>query len=167
MEKAWKLDLQPIKDNDVEALTEIMTRSFDNDALVSLGEDKGGPEGYDTGEFIRRWALESPSESFKVLLDGRIVGAVIVFIHENNENFLGNLFVDPALQSQGVGLSIWEAIEREYLDTKKWTTETPGFSRRNNHFYVNKCGFKIVRIENARDAKEASYVMEKEMSEVF
>ncbi|AKG35587.1 GNAT family N-acetyltransferase [Paenibacillus durus] len=164
MEGNWKLELEPIEDSDVAALTEIMTRSFDNDALVSLGEEKGGPEGYDTEEFIRRWALESPSESFKVLLDERIVGAVIIFIHENNENFLGNLFVDPALQSHGVGLSIWEAIERKYPDTKKWTTETPGFSRRNHHFYVNKCGFKIVRIENAWDAKEASYVLEKEMS---
>ena len=31
-----------------------------------------------------------------------------------------------------------------YPETKVWETHTPLFEKRNIHFYVNKCGFKIV-----------------------
>ena len=31
-----------------------------------------------------------------------------------------------------------------YPETKVWETTTPLFEKRNIHFYVNKCGFKIV-----------------------
>ena len=31
-----------------------------------------------------------------------------------------------------------------YPETKVWETTTPLFAKRNIHFYVNKCGFKIV-----------------------
>ena len=31
-----------------------------------------------------------------------------------------------------------------YRETKVWETTTPLFEKRNIHFYVNKCGFKIV-----------------------
>ena len=41
-----------------------------------------------------------------------------------------------------------------YPNTKVWNTETPIFSRRNDNFYVNKCGFHIVKIENPRDLEE-------------
>lgn len=30
-----------------------------------------------------------------------------------------------------------------------WETHTPYFEKRNIHFYVNKCGFKIVEFYNA------------------
>ena len=37
-----------------------------------------------------------------------------------------------------------EAIEKYYPDAELWETHTPYFERRNIHFYVNKCGFRIV-----------------------
>ena len=42
----------------------------------------------------------------------------------------------------------WEEIEKKYPDTKVWETHTPYFEKRNIHFYVNKCGFKIVEFYN-------------------
>lgn len=163
METYENLEFRPINEEDVEYLTEIMTRAFDDDTRQFLGVEKGGPEGYDTGEFIKRWALNSPTQSFKVLLDAKVIGAVIVWINANNENFLGNLFVDPLIQNQGIGLKIWRYIEHKYPDTKKWVTETPGYSKRNHNFYVNKCGFKITEIRNPMNIEEECYVLEKEM----
>ena len=52
---------------------------------------------------------------------------------------------------------------RDGTETKIWRTETPGFSKRNHNFYVNKCGFKIIRIDNPGDFMKESYFMEKEM----
>lgn len=67
------------------------------------------------------------------------------------------------MKTRGLGTHIWKYIENLYSDAVKWSTETPGFSKRNHNFYVNKCGFKIVRIENPKDLMEESYIMEKEM----
>jgi N-acetylglutamate synthase-like GNAT family acetyltransferase len=72
--------------------------------------------------------------------------------------------VDPDLQDKGNGLIIWKYIEQKFPETKIWKTETPGFSLRNHHFYVNKCGFKVYKIENPKDKRESSYLLEKIMS---
>lgn len=161
METNKNVSLEPMKESDIEQLTPIMERAFDTDAQMHLGEPKGGPEGYSDGSFLRQWGLHPDSDAFTVRLDGRMVGAVIVWIKPEGENFLGNLFIDPELQSKGVGKSVWEMIEAKYPDTKKWYTETVGYSKRNHHFYVNKCGFKIYAIDDPGKGKDENYRMEK------
>jgi ribosomal protein S18 acetylase RimI-like enzyme len=173
MEKLWRksmktfedLQFEEFREADVEVFIEIMKRAFDEDAKRHLNEEFGGPPGYDNGEFLRRWALDKNSQSFKVLKDAKPIGLFIVWINDNNENFLGNMFIDPEFQDQGFGTKVWRFIESEYPDTIIWRTETPGFSKRNHNFYVNKCGFKIVRIDNPGNKYEESYFMEKEMKQ--
>ncbi len=36
------------------------------------------------------------------------------------------------------------------LRVTTWQTYTPYFEKRNIHFYVNKCGFKIIAFINAK-----------------
>lgn len=146
---------------DIDLLTPIMKRAFDEDAKRHLNEDSGGPDGYDNGEFLRKWALHPDSDAYKIFKNSQLIGAIIVWINDNNENFLGNMFIDPDLQDKGLGMIVWQFIESAYPDTVSWRTETPGFSKRNHHFYVNKCGFKIVRIDNPGDKYEESYFLEK------
>ncbi|MGM9947680.1 GNAT family N-acetyltransferase [Floccifex sp.] len=79
------------------------------------------------------------------------VGGVIVVINENTQyNFLHLLYVNPWIQNAGYGYKIWKSIEKIYLDTKIWETHTPYFDKRNIHFYVNRCGFKIVEFFNSK-----------------
>lgn len=151
-----------LEEKDVDELIPIMTRAFDKDAQIHLGEEKGGPEGYDNGDFIRKWGFDENSTSYKILLDNKTIGAVILWINEVcNENFLGDIFIDPSYQNTGIGQRVWKMIEEKYPNTKVWRTETPGFSRRNHYFYVTKCGFKIVEILNPKDKYASNYIMEK------
>ncbi len=164
MKQYQGLEFSELKEEDIEELTQIMTRSFDEDSRIHLNQPKGGPTGYDTGEFLRRYGLDPGSEAYKVSYEGRLVGGVIVWINrETNINFLGCLFIDVNVQNKGMGKRIWEFIEKEYPATKKWRTETPSFSRRNHNFYVNKCGFHVVHIDNPKDPMEGSYQFEKVM----
>ncbi|MBM7833165.1 GNAT family N-acetyltransferase [Clostridium sardiniense] len=163
MDNNKTLRFEPITKDDIIPLTDIMTRAFDSDSKLHTDNEKDGPTGYDNGDFLRKWALESPSESYKILLDNRLIGSFIVFINENQENYLGNIFIDPDIHNKGLGLKVWKYIESKYPNTKKWTTETPGFSKRNHNFYVNKCGFKIVKILNPHDLHIETYVLEKEI----
>ena len=163
MNEQNQLTLKRISEADVPAMTEIMKRAFDEDTRRHLGKESGGPTGYDNGDFIRKWYLSSGSQAFKILLDGRLIGGLNLFINENKENYLGNIMIDPSCQDHGYGTAVWKLVEQMYPDTVKWSTDTPGFSRRNHNFYINKCGFKVIRIESPKDQYEGSYIFEKEM----
>lgn len=162
MAKELNLQFVRVTEEDVTELTGIMKRAFDEDTRRHLGREEGGPPGYDNGEFIREFYVNSGSDAFKVIENGQVIGGINIFSN-GKERFLGNIFIDPSLEDKGYGTYCWKKIEEMYPDTVKWGTETPGFSIRNHNFYVNKCGFHVVRIENPKDPEESSYIFEKVM----
>jgi GNAT superfamily N-acetyltransferase len=153
-----------ITEGDLPELTRVMTRAFDDDTRKHLGEEKGGPEGYDNGDFFRTWLFPyEQSKGFKILLNGRIVGAYIVWILEGGENNLGTIFIDPDDQGQGIGTKTWRHIEASYPDTKSWTLGTPSWSTRNRYFYETKCGFTKIREEEMPDHPGSTIIYQKVM----
>ena len=101
------------------------------------------------GEIISRKTIErcidSPdSETYRIVVDGRRVGGVILKINkETHRNELEILFVSPEEHTRGIGYGAWLEVERLHPETEVWETCTPYFEKRNIHFYVNKCGFHI------------------------
>jgi len=157
------LSFETITEADVPELTRVMTRAFDDDAQRHLGEEKGGPPGYDDGGFFREWLFPyEESKGYKVLLDGRIVGGLIVWILEGGDNILGTIFVDPDYQDQGIGTRSWEFVEAAYPDTKSWKLGTPSYATKNHHFY-EKCGFTKVNEEPEEGYDWTSYIYRKVM----
>lgn len=164
MKKYQGLIFEEISKSDIEVLVPIMKRAFDEDMRIHLGKDSGGPKGYDNGVFLQEYALHKDSTSYKIMMDEKVIGAIILWINEEtNQNYLGNVFIDADLVNKGIGKRVWDFIESEYPSTKVWKTETPIFSHRNHNFYVNKCGFHIIKIENPRDLEEGSFILEKIM----
>jgi GNAT superfamily N-acetyltransferase len=144
------LTFEAICEADIQELTKVMTRAFDDDAQRYLGLERGGPEGYDTGEFFRKWLFGyKESEGYKIILDNQIVGGFIVWIYEHGKNELGTIFVDPLHQDSGIGTRAWQYIEATYPYTREWTLGTPIWSLKNHHFY-EKCGF--YRLETTEDS---------------
>lgn len=156
-----KIEFREMKEEDIESLTPIMKSAFDYDAKIHLGEESGGPNGYDDGSFLRNWGLHENSTSYCIYLGEVLVGGTVLWINENNENYLGCLFIDVDYEDKGIGMRVWNKIEEMYPETKIWRTETPIFSRRNHNFYINKCGFHLVKIENPKDWHEGSFLLEK------
>ena len=149
--------------DDVELLRDIFKRAFIKDSQLHLGEENiSGPPGYEDGGFLKQWYLHDGVTAFKISKDGQLIGGIALWINENKINYLGNIFLDPAYQEKGIGTLIWKYVEYKYPDTIKWQTDTPGWSTRNHVFYVNKCGFKIVKIRDYKDRQEINYLMEKE-----
>ena len=94
--------------------------------------------------FYIRTLLYLHNETYRITLDGRRVGGVILKIdRQTHRNHLEILFVLPEEHSKGIGYAAWQAIEALHPQTLVWETCTPYFEKRNIHFYVNKCGFKI------------------------
>lgn len=47
-------------------------------------------------------------------------------------------FIEPKYRKSHLGSIVWKAIEEKYIDAKKWTVETPDYSKKNHHFYTKK-----------------------------
>jgi len=94
--QALSLDFLDIVEADVPELTAVMTQAFDGDAQRHLGVERGGPEGYDDGEFFRKWLFGyRESVGYKIVSGGRIIGAFILWIYRRGHYRLGTIFVEP------------------------------------------------------------------------
>jgi GNAT superfamily N-acetyltransferase len=149
---------------DIPRLTEVMTRAFDNDAQQHLGQERGGPEGYDNGDFFRKWLFGyQESVGYKVVLGEQVVGGIIVWILPQGRNVLGTVFVDPEFQDMGIGERTWRFIERTYPETRSWRLATPTWATKNHHFY-KKCGFSEVEADPIIPAEEGITIYRQEMN---
>lgn len=73
--------IDSINEEDLTELTEVMTRSFDDDSQKHLGLEKGGPPGYDNGEFFKKWLFPyKETNGHKMVVGEKIVGVAIVWI---------------------------------------------------------------------------------------
>lgn len=151
MEKS-KVVLVPLTEKDREYFILENQRSFKYGALSEFGERDNHVD--KDGEIISRKTIEESlnaenNEAFLIMSDGIKVGGVVVGIDkETQHNHLDLLFTTPESHSKGIGYAAWQAIEAKYPETKQWETCTPYFEKRNIHFYVNKCGFQIVKFFN-------------------
>ena len=158
------LQFKEIREDDVPSLTHVMRQAFDHDAQIHLGEERGGPDGYDNGEFFHKWLFSyDESHGYKILLDGQAVGGFIVWIFESRHNQLGTLFVDPDIQDQGIGTQAWKFIEATYPDTLCWELGTPDWAVKNHYFYEQKCGFEKVGEDPVVDREGVSRIYQKRM----
>jgi hypothetical protein len=107
--------------------------------------------------------LEKP-ESTPLLfyLEGKMVGGAVLIINNDNNNILSLLFIDSNCLDRGIGYRAWLEIEKRYPQTKTWTTETPSCLMRNVHFYVNKCAFHIIKVNDPKK-NEPMFVFQKIM----
>jgi GNAT superfamily N-acetyltransferase len=159
--KTIRLEFGKITKADLPRLTEVMKRAFDDDAQKHLGQESGGPPGYDDGEFFRTWLFPyEESVGYKILFRKSIIGGIIVWILPDGHNILGTIFVDPVSQDMGVGQESWRFIEASYPETKSWRLGTPEWATKNHHFYV-KCGFEAVEEDPLIPAEEGMTIYRK------
>ena len=146
--KNTMVTLVPLTEDDREQFILDNQWAFKYGATVEFGERDDHIDS--DGEIISRKTIERcidepNNKTYRIVLDGRKVGGVILSIdNEKQHNHLEILFVSPDEHSKGIGYGAWQAVEALYPKTRIWETCTPYFEKRNIHFYVNKCGFKIV-----------------------
>jgi len=125
---------EPATESDIPEITRVMTRAFDDDSRRFRGVPRGGPPGYDTGDFLRKWMPEGTP--YKVLEGDIVVGCFIVFqsYPEAGQNVLGTIFIDPDYQGRGIGSRSLQFVHDSF-PAHTWRLDTPGWATRNHHFY--------------------------------
>ncbi|EJR54602.1 hypothetical protein IIM_01542 [Bacillus cereus VD107] len=132
---------------DAEKLTEIMRRTFDEEAKQWLCDQDGvidyniQPPGYSSVE-MTIYSIEE-LDYFKVILDGKIVGGIIVTISGKSYGRIDRIFVDPIHQGKGIGSQVINLIEEEFPSVRIWDLETSSRQINNHHFY-KKMGFETI-----------------------
>lgn len=122
------------------------------DAFAVAVVDEFGdlPDGPIPSDEVLDGAVKSPGAvALRLLCDGRKVGGAVVTIDPGtHRNSLDLFFLKVGEEGRGLGLKAWRAIEDRFPETIAWQTHTPYFEKRNIHFYVNKCGFRIIEFFN-------------------
>ena len=145
--KHTQVQLIPLTADDREQFILDNQWSFKYGAMQEFGERDNHTD--DSGEIISRKTIERciddpKNETYRIVHEGRKVGGVILKIdNETHRNELELFFVAPEEHSKGIGYGAWLLVEALHPETEVWETCTPYFEKRNIHFYVNKCGFKI------------------------
>ena len=151
------IQLRPLTSEDKNWFIQSLQHSFKQAVLLELAADD---------EIISREEIEASmnsetAESLVIIADGEKVGGAVVQIYpETQRNSLDLFFVQTGQESKGIGLAAWQAIERSYPQTRVWETHTPYFEKRNIHFYVNKCGFKITEFYHAKHRHNETIVQD-------
>ena len=145
--KNTKVSLVPLSYDDREQFIIDNQWAFKYGAMMEFGERDNHID--NDGEIISRKTIEhcidsTNNETYRIVLNGKKVGGVILKIDKiTHHNHLEILFTHPNEHSKGIGYAAWQAVEALHPETEVWETCTPYFEKRNIHFYVNKCGFKI------------------------
>ncbi|WP_437750013.1 GNAT family N-acetyltransferase (plasmid) [Enterobacter mori] len=126
--------------------------------IYSLSFESNGPyfpadmeEDEDDGEDTFSFQTEIAHPDKRVLgfwVDNRLIGGAITSIVANGTNLLEKLFILPDEQGKGYGHQAWSEIEKTHPGESGWTLRTPTCLINNVCFYVNKCGFSIIRVED-------------------
>lgn len=132
--KNTKVTLVPLTEDDREQFILDNQWAFKYGAMMEFGERDDHID--DDGEIISRETIErciddANNETYRIVLDGRNVGGVILKINkETHHNELEILFTLPDEHSKGIGYGAWQAVEALHPETEVWMTCTPYFEKR-------------------------------------
>lgn len=161
--------LERLKENDIEQFVIDNQEAFNYGAMEEFGlRDEHFEE---NGQIISRETILSSIESgiaYRIMNDDAAVGGCVIRIN-GVKGDLDLLFVSPKCHSKGIGYKAWCLIEKMYPEVEVWETVTPYFEKRNIHFYVNRCGFRIVEYYNPyhRDPNDPETLNDEEDDGMF
>ena len=153
METNMNLELKKINLQEIEFFQQKMVESFSSGVMERFGNIDAAPipPEDDLSQSLKR----ANTDLWAIMLDGVPAGATVISKDAAMGKYsLDLLFMFKEFINKRIGFKAWQLIESTYPDARIWETHTPYFERRNIHFYVNKCGFKIVEFFNESHREE-------------
>lgn len=146
-ERENSIEFIPVEAEDLPEFRKKLQESFAIAVIESFGDKSEGLIPLD--EVIQESFNANNAETYHILCNNKKVGGVVLRINnETHHNKMDWFFLSPEHSGGGIGFATWKAIEVKYPTTQVWELVTPYFEKRNIHFYVNKCGFRIVEFFN-------------------
>lgn len=102
---------------------------------------------------------------YKIVADGKLVGAIRIRQKEVNKFWIGPLFIAPRFQGGGIAQSALRAAEELYPEAASWNLSTLLEEAGNCHLY-EKMGFVREGIEEKLNCRATLVYYEKRKTEV-
>lgn len=135
---------------------EVNAKYFENGVIPPLPEEDA--EKYS----FKVLCEQSDTETLTIFYEDEIIGSVIVKDIEPKVKEILLFFIIPKMQGKNLGKKALKMVEEMYPETRIWRLVTPTQVLRNSVFYVNKCGYSIVRVDEWDKDKECGmFVFEK------
>ena len=139
-----------------EASFNVNGKYFENGVIPPLPE-----EDKDIYSFKALCEAED-TEMWTILIAGEMAGGAVVKDISTDKKEIVLFFISPKIQGKGHGQRALKMIEDSYPEVKIWRLVTPTQVLRNAVFYINKCGYSIVRVDEWDKEKECGmFVFEK------
>ena len=154
LELLKKEDLDLFEKSHEEAFT--VHAKYFKDGLVP------GPDQQDEAESFNSLYMRNDTTFLGIYDDDKFIGGAIVIDEGNYVSEINLFFLIVEYQSKGLGKDILTMVENYFPDTKVFRLITPTQVVRNSVFYINKCGYKIVKvIDFNKEENSADYLFEK------
>ena len=117
----------------------------------------------DRGEYDLRKVMDDPKYTVLGIYDDvRFVGGAIVEDRGKHVREIEIFFLIVEYQSKGIGKTALELVEAYFPETRVFRLITPSNVVRNVVFYVNKCGYRVIKVVGYdRETNMGDYVFEK------
>lgn len=134
---------------------EVQARYFKDGILPGFSEDDD--------EFDLNILIDKPNYTvLGIYNDQSFIGGATVQTVEKHVYEIFEFFIAVDYQSKGIGKDALKLVENYFKDAKLFRLITPSQVVRNTVFYVNKCGYQIVKvIDFNKEENYADYVFEK------
>lgn len=140
------IQLKPLEEYELDLFRPEMIGAFQQGVLDRFGSLDAAPIP-SASDIDNAWQ-DAACNLFIITADGTPAGGTIIRYAGNKKYSLDLLFIFKEFRNRKIGTAAWQAIEQYFHDAEIWETCTPYFDRRNIHFYLNKCHFKIVDFFN-------------------
>jgi GNAT superfamily N-acetyltransferase len=157
------LSIQRLKKEEVDVFNKADEAAFNVHARYFPEGIVPGAAENDRDEYNLSKIMDDPK--FTVLSikdDGRFIGGAVVEDMGKHVREIAIFFLIVEYQSRGIGKTALDMVEAYFPDTRIFRLITPSNVVRNVVFYVNKCGYRIIKaVDYDREANTADYVFEK------
>ena len=157
------INLQPLKKEEIDLFNREDERAFNVHArYFPDGLIPGAAEG-DRDEYELSKIIEEPKFTILSIKDGeKFIGGAIVEDMGKGVREIVIFFLIVEYQSKGVGKAALDMVEAYFPEAEVFHLITPSQVIRNTVFYVNKCGYHIVKVVGFDPVSNtADYVFEK------
>ncbi len=146
--------------DDTEELTRIQAETFDIEANKQGINENRGPDGYDSQEEQVKVIRHTKYYYYKMIDNKMIIGGFYISEKEAGHFHVHRIFIDPVYQKKGIGKQAFSFMEKQYPNVKKWTLDTPEWSK-GNHYFYEKIGFKKLDVQYYNEISFGLFLYEK------
>lgn len=146
----------PLFNRSEEEAFSVHDKYFPDGIVPGAGDD-------DREEHDLNTIIDDPMFTVLAIYDDDIfVGGAIVEDKGECEKDISIFFLIVEYQSKGIGKIALDMVETYFPDARVFRLITPSQVVRNTVFYVNKCGYRIVKVVDFdKETNTADYVFEK------